>query len=255
MSPAEQRARAPAHRERSSSFAGRASNNAAMPAPQRPPDAAAARGRTERNGRRQRQISHSRTLPPQHVLEKAWRQMTQAAEAWVPADTNHGVDQQLMMQRCDDASCWHEDVAGKAAAAARDNAAGDQGGDVSSESAAAGAEHAAEDDDWYCQDDQLVHCEPDSSANDADNCIVSGDEESAAGSGLKGRSIGGFQKGRSVDGFQKGRSMVVILLTLLVHHFALLTILVAALLAIHEIFGKVGCSGHLIKLVFHQACA
>ena len=220
----------PAHRARGSSFASRASNNAAMPAPQRPPDAAAARGRTGRNGRRQRQTARSRTLPPQHVLENAWRQMTQAAEAWVPADSNHGVDQQLMMQRCDDASCWHEDVAGKAAAAARDGAAGDQGGDVSSECASAGAEHAAEDDDWYCQDDQLVHCEPDSSADDANMYIVSGDKDSNGSGRLKRRSVGGFRKGRSI--FET-------FLTFLEIYMAILFILVAALLAIHHTFGKV----------------
>jgi hypothetical protein len=186
MSPAKQRAQAPAaHHEHSSSFAPR--KNAATPAPQRPPDAAAASGRTEEHSRRLRQTPQSRTLPPQHVLEMAWRQKTLAAEGWAPAASDYAIEQLLlMMYRCGDASwCWRQDVARQAAdesadacavAESCDIAAGDQRIGRGSQRTSAGAEHVTEDQKWHIHEEQLVQCEPDSSADGGDFCTIGGDE-------------------------------------------------------------------------------
>jgi hypothetical protein len=186
MSPAELwQTPDPGHRERSSGVESYGSFAAAVPPPQHPPDPRAARGRTANRGRCQRQALQDRTLPPQHVLDMAWQEMREAAEACVPTDSNSNVEPQHMaMQHCDDTACWQAGAGGEAAdepksdacAAAEswDVAAGYQRGDSCSACASAGTDHVTEDDEWHCQEDQLVHHEADSITGPMHLCIVYG---------------------------------------------------------------------------------
>ena len=129
-----------------------------------------------------------RPLPPQRVLEMAWQEIREAAEACAPADGDSHVEpRQLAMQHCDDISCWQAGAADQAAdesasdacAAAEscDVAAGDQCGDACSQHTSAGAEHVTEDGEWLFNEDRLVQCAPDSSADDVSFCTVGGDDE------------------------------------------------------------------------------
>ena len=141
-------------------------------------------------------------MPPQHVLEMAWQEVRQAAEACMPPDGDSHVEpRQQAMQHCNDTSCWQVGPAGGQAAAGSasdacaaaescDVTAGDQCRDSCSECRSASAGHATEDDEWHFQEGQLVQCEPDSSADHADFYNVNADGESEDITELKRPSAG-----------------------------------------------------------------
>jgi hypothetical protein len=169
VAPAEEQSAVSAWRRHGSASAERARDLAAMPAPQRPPDINTAGGRTATRGRRKRQTLDTHMLPPQHVLEMAWRQITEAAETCVPADDDSDLEQQLVMQRCDDTSCWQE-------------AAGASDGSSGSDTCATPADHG------FAAGDQ---CEA-VGADDADFCMVGGEEALDEYQELEGLSMFGL---------------------------------------------------------------